>query len=332
MCKTVTPFITRLEASAVIDINNKYRLNDIRKFMVSNKNLFQCCFSGSSLDGPNLRGFCGKTWLTWHGMDAGFELTVPLLVLGMASATQWKRHLVHLQNKDSQQTWDPSDPSDPTDPGIKDRKIPAGEFWWLFFPRSFWSWTKKLDVFFCFRIPKRSFYLRFGWSKRNGPTRKNWPRKKDGHVFFWPCFLNLPRMALDLSTKKSNDVFFLVYPTSDPFHTTQAMAFARQYTAWGLGGSCSRTDRWSWLSHRLRRFPIMKKRCMGHDLNHWRWMTPTTLSGGHCSVCRSLLMGWGFSVFFFVSGGGWTQTCWLCRPLGWVEFGWRILEATPRII
>ena len=70
-------------------------------------------------------------------MDAGFELTVPLLVLGMASATQWKRHLVHLQNKDSQQTWDPSDPSDPTDPGIKDRKIPAGEFWWLFFPRSF---------------------------------------------------------------------------------------------------------------------------------------------------------------------------------------------------
>lgn len=105
MCKTVTPFITTITRSpAVIDIKNKYRLNDLCKFMVSNENLFQCCFSGSSLDGPNLGGFVGR--LGWHDMGfAGFELTVPLLVLGMASATQWKRHPVHLQNKDSQQTW-----------------------------------------------------------------------------------------------------------------------------------------------------------------------------------------------------------------------------------
>ena len=152
---------------------------------------------------------------------AGFELTVPLLVLGMASATQWKRYPVHLQNKDSQQTWDPSDP---TDPGIKDRKIPRVNFGGCFFRGHFiLILDQKVGCFFSFRIPKRSFYLRFGWSKRNGPTRKNWPRKKDGHVFFFgggPCFLNLPRMALDLSTKKSNDVFFwsiqLVTPSIRP--------------------------------------------------------------------------------------------------------------------
>ena len=155
-------------------------------------NLFQCCFSDSSLDGPNLGGFVGR--LGWHDMGfAGFELTVPLLVLGMASATQWKRYPVHLQNKDSQQTWDPSDP---TDPGIKDRKIPRVNFGGCFFRGHFiLILDQKVGCFFSFRIPKRSFYLRFGWSKRNGPTRKNWPRKKNGHVFFFgggPVFWTSP--------------------------------------------------------------------------------------------------------------------------------------------
>lgn len=75
------------------------------------------------------------------------------------------------------------DSSDPTDPGIKDRKIPAVNFGGCFFRGHFdlgpKSWSQK----------GHHFYLRFGWSKRHGPTRKNWPRKKDGHVFFFgPVF------------------------------------------------------------------------------------------------------------------------------------------------
>ena len=129
-----------------------------------------------------------------------------------ASATQWKRHPVHLQNKDSQQTW-----TQVIQP-IQESRIEKFLRWILVavFSEVILILDQKVG-------PKKVIIFTWDLVGRKDTARpeKNWPRKKDGHVlFFWPCFLNLPRMALDLSTMKSNDDFFLVYPTSDPFHTT----------------------------------------------------------------------------------------------------------------